>query len=273
MKINKKGKYTELVNGKEIIENIMLTQEFISDEEHLTKPTICVLRNTNLKTGTGFVPDSGDNNCDTVLLTGEQTLVLQGRSFPHRNYINKMLRKEGKCNYIASQYCPQAWQRGLHRGHKAAVQVKKFTILRTKDSALQNEDDWPEFDIVSDNFHGWAPLSAGCVTVEGDMKTRSGDWEVAYEYLYQSNKEERYFDALILENEDLLMNEPRYRLGSKGGMVEYLQSLLSTRFEMKVDGFFGPYTHEVVRQFQLDFQIDVTGIVDRETFEKIDEVC
>lgn len=257
----------------EVIENIMLTHEFLSDDEHIKRPTICVIRNTNLKQQAAFVPDLGDNNCDTILLAGDTTYILHGRTLPHKSYVQKMLKGDSNCNYIASQYCPQAWQRGFHRGYKAAVQVKKFVIHRTKDAVLMNEDDWAELDIVADNFHGWAPLSAGCVTVEGKMQDLSGDWGIAHEYLYNTNKNERYFDALILENRDLVLDEPRYRLGSKGGMVEYMQSLLSTRFEIKADGYFGPYTHEVVRQFQKDFKLPVTGIVDRKTYEKIDEVC
>ncbi|MBN2435615.1 MAG: peptidoglycan-binding protein [Spirochaetes bacterium] len=267
--------YTALKNGRDFIETIMQTNDFISESDKLSVPTVTVIRNTSFQNdGFSYVENTGDNNCDTVLLvdSDNHALLLEGRTLPHIKYIKESVQGKGKCNYIASQYRKQAFQRGWHRGNRAAVQNVKFVVHRTKDEILRNEDDYTEHDIVADNFHGWAPFSAGCITVKGKMAPMSECWALAYNWLYHKHKRTSFFDALILEHEDLEM-QTRYRLGSQGEIVQYLQSLLSNRYDIAADGIFGPYTHEVVRFFQKEHKLPVTGIIGPETFYMIEEVC
>lgn len=257
---------TELLDGLEYIEEIMQINGFLPEYGKIEKPTICVVRNTEFtKEGPQFVEDTGSNNCDSILLMGEQTLLLRGRSLPHDKYIKKMLEGKARCNYIASQYCKEAWQRGLHRGHEAAVQNRKFVIFRTEDYDLKDEDDYSQYDIVSDNFHAWAPSSAGCVTVRGNMAPPTEDWIAAHEYLYETHANAAYFDALILEHQDTKLGSI-FRVGSFGQSVEEMQKLLARHYRIKADGYFGPYTHEIVLKFQKNAKLTATGQVDEDTW-------
>ena len=67
-----------------------------------------------------------------------------------------------------------------------------------------------------------------------------------------------------------------YRLGSEGPAVyliqqylSYIASVLEGIPPAEPDGIYGPQTEQAVRQFQEYFGIDVTGVVDRYTWDRI----
>lgn len=61
------------------------------------------------------------------------------------------------------------------------------------------------------------------------------------------------------------------RLGSKGARVRELQHLLMRGgYALKVDGDFGPATHDAVRQFQQDAGLEVDGVAGPETIRQLD---
>ena len=107
---------------------------------------------------------------------------------------------------------------------------------------LKDSDDYPEYNtIVADNFHGWAPLSAGCVTVKGNMKNQSEDWLKAYQWLYSTHPNQTFFTVCILEHADI-ESEGSLKVGSHGQKVSELQR----RLGIKADGDFGPITHKAI---------------------------
>ena len=210
----------------------------------LEKPFILVLRETDQQLN--FQKDNSENNCDSILLVSPDTnpfyidFWLSGRSLTHKRYQDKMVKGTARANYIASGFYSNAWRKGHHRGYPALIQNRSFVIFRSKDMELKDEDDYPEYNtIVADNFHGWAPLSAGCVTVKGSMKNKTEDWQNAYYWIYQKNNNQTFFSVCILEHEDL-ESEGSLKPGSQGRAVFDLQ----TKLGIKADGDFGPITHK-----------------------------
>jgi peptidoglycan hydrolase-like protein with peptidoglycan-binding domain len=61
---------------------------------------------------------------------------------------------------------------------------------------------------------------------------------------------------------------PTLQAGSLGPVVAMLQGVLKTGFGYSgaIDGIFGPVTEAVVRQYQTDSGLPVTGIVDERTW-------
>ncbi|MCP4138531.1 MAG: peptidoglycan-binding protein [bacterium] len=134
-------------------------------------------------------------------------------------------------------------------------------IWCSDDMDLLDDDDWNKYQVVGDNFHGWAPGSAGCVTVQGGMKTLSGDWKTADNWIYNTNKDITYFSAAIFQYEDLITKDHRLRIGSKGEQVKELQKKLNKAgYKLKIDGDFGPVTHHNLRQYQQKMKIGDNGI-------------
>lgn len=69
---------------------------------------------------------------------------------------------------------------------------------------------------------------------------------------------------------DLKDYKPTLRKGSKGEMVELLQSLLSLRgYILVVDGDFGPNTKDAVVRFQKDHNLTADGIVGVRTWKEL----
>ena len=66
---------------------------------------------------------------------------------------------------------------------------------------------------------------------------------------------------------------PTLRNGSKGTYVKKAQELLKERgYDLGIcgiDGDFGPATEKAVRQFQKDWGIEQTGVINQETWEKL----
>jgi hypothetical protein len=241
-------------------------------------PLILVFRNTAIEPdiqNSTYIPDVGDNCCDSILLIDDNDiLALVGRSLPHKKYQAQQITGEGRANYIVSQYVAKAFRKGLHNGRRALVQNVKFVIFRSKDEILGNSDDYNEYDIVADNFHGFAPMSAGCITVVGNMASidgkvqADGDWKIAYDWIYGMNN--TFFNACILNHYDL-KGEAALRLGSFGDRVYLLQEALRTHGyeDVKPDGDFGPFTHERVRDYQLRAELNDSGIVDTVTAQAL----
>lgn len=245
---------------KDRIEKIFFSQSF----KNFRYPCIFVSRNTRTDgdiDNAAYVADTGSNSCDTIILLDDDlAYILTGRSYPHEKYQARQVSDQGAANYIATGYYRYAWRKGFHSGYRALVQNVKFTVWRSRDMEIMDDDDYTETGIVADNFHGWSPLSAGCVTVKGDMNPPSGDWSIADKWIY--SKPDTFFDACILNFSDLEA-KPALRLGSVGFRVENLQFRLSTEFgiTIKVDGDFGPYTHEIVRRVQRTIGLKDDGIV------------
>ena len=230
-----------------------------------SQPLILVLRETTDELG--YEEDTGDNNCDSILLIsrhGSDCKIdhwLKGRSLPHKKYQEKMVKGTARANYIASGYYMNAWRKGLHRGHEALVQNRSFVIFRSLDMQLKDDDDYPEYHtIVADNFHGWAPFSAGCVTVVGSMQNKTDDWGIAHKWLYSEYSDITFFDCCILEHDDAVYyDESDYtslRVGSVGPYVHALQNKLG----IKPDGDFGPMTHEALLKDQASKEMTPTGV-------------
>ncbi len=248
------------------LQKIMLACNFV-----YSVPFILVFRNTRLAADikkSEYIEDTGDNICDSVLLIDDKLIyVLRGRSFPHKKYQAKVVLGEDRANYIASQYVVSAWRKGFHFGKEALVQNVKFVVYRSKNMTFGDSDDYSEYNIVADNFHGNAPGSKGCVTVEGKMDPLSGDWKIAHDWIY--SKDNTFFDACILNHSDL-QGKPSFRLGSRGEQVANLQETLRRLgYDIKSDGDFGPWTHEKVRQYQQLNGLKDDGIVGLITAEAL----
>jgi hypothetical protein len=224
-------------------------------------PHVVVIRNTDPKT-LAHIADDGTNICDTVALVDADALIyLRGRSYPHIKYQREQVEGKSACNYIASGYYANAWRRGIHRGFEALVQNRSFTIYRSRDLVLGNEDDYVQTDIVADNFHGYAPFSAGCVTVEGKMNPPEGAWKIAHEWIFRKHAEIPTFSVVILNHADLTDTGVSLRLGSMGDAVSALQRAL----KLRDDGEFGPMTFAAVIAFQRSMRLEPTGIADQRT--------
>jgi hypothetical protein len=60
--------------------------------------------------------------------------------------------------------------------------------------------------------------------------------------------------------------------GDSGNQVRLIQSLLRTRWgfdHLSVDGQYGPITEQAVKDVQASLGLPVTGVVDRETYERL----
>ena len=207
-------------------------------------PLLIVYRNTGM--GGEYLEDTGLNNCCRILLTDwKETLNLEGRSYPHDKYQRRMVTGRSLANYNASSYVRNAYIRGTHFGKEALVEHVPHMILRSRDMILGNDDDYAEFKRVADNFHGGAPMSAGCTTVAGlmDNKGGTGDWELAHEFFYHTHAGINIFHSAIFQHEDFDLM-PRLRYGSRGETVKELQNFLNkyTDARLTVDGDFGPGT-------------------------------
>lgn len=221
------------------------------------EPTIWVFRNT-VPTPKGYlyVKDRGNNITDTVFLSfGKEVRTLLGRSLPHRKYI----RGGANYNYIAPSYNRYCWKPGNHLpsrggGYPALRQCGKFVIWRSGNSILFDEDDYDQYDIVWDNFHGWAPSSAGCCTVRGRMYKRGGgtrDWRIAHNWIYGTCRNFRRFSNVILNHWDIFGKNERMRVGSNGEPVTRLQTNLAKYgIKIGIDGDFGVCTHNALQSFQ-----------------------
>ena len=148
----------------------------------------------------------------------------------------------------------------------ALRQVQKFQIWRSRDMDLGDDDDYSELDLVGDNFHGMAPWSAGCVTVEGRMTpARTGQWAYAVNWLYHDHDYRQYFSAVILNHSDL--DAPRrLRIGSVGNGVQRVQeALVQAALPTVPDSHFGPHVFDQVREFQRQHDLKDDGIVGPKT--------
>ncbi len=235
----------------------IFTQEYIKSlfqansfpHDFSKRPVVVVYRNTDA--AGNQLADTGMNNCDRVLLVDATTVHhLEGRTYVNDQYLSEQLKGLRQTNYIASGYYGNAWGKGKHFGYRALVQISPFLMWRSKDMELMNQDDWNMFAIVADNFHGWAPASAGCVTVKGDMKNPAHDWKIADNWVYNTHAGDAVFSAAIFHHWDLDGAE-RLRIGSTGTLVRECQTFLNKNgATLKVDGDFGPATHYAVRAFQ-----------------------
>ena len=256
--------------NREKIREILIRNDFISINDPIPTPLIAVFRNTAfIKNKITFLEDHGDDITDTVFLIDDKDIFeLMGRSYPHDKYQARMVNNTGKANYIASSYTFEAFRRWLHLGEYPALgQNKKFVVWRSQDMDLKDDDDYSESGIVHDNFHGWAPSSAGCVTVRGKMgkyghpEYNTDDWKLAYEWIYKTCKDDSFFNAAILEYFDVAYPSRRLRVGSHGQNVFDMQTRLQDfGLDIKPDKDFGPWTHEMVRRFQRFRKLDDIGI-------------
>jgi peptidoglycan hydrolase-like protein with peptidoglycan-binding domain len=200
-----------------------------------------------------------------MLIDGKGCIALTGRTFPHKEYQTKQVEGTANACYIASGWYPKAWIKGKHLGkYPALVEAIPFLYWRSSDMILGNDDDFNEYDSVGDNFHGFAPYSAGCVTVRGYMAPpqSTDDWKVAYDWIYSIHKNNQSFSAVLFNFRDVEnLNIQKLRFGSTGSQVEHMQTLLKKYIpEMDVDGSFGPATHAALRTFQAKCGIPDTGI-------------
>jgi len=274
----------EVKIGRQIISDLIKYNNF----PRQMLPLITVLRQTTvLESGQMvFCKDNGKNICDTILLHGKDnttyddtTYAVKGRSTPHEKYQKKMVDKIARANYIATGAYSSALRKGHHRGKEALVQNKSYLIYRSKDMELRDEDDYIDYNgFVGDNFHGNAPFSAGCITVEGNMfmgknkkEIRSGDWKFTHNWIYNICKHFTFFSVIILDYADTFIfrekdieddrDNLRLRFGSVGREVIKLQEYLG----LKTDGDFGPMTFQALRKKQIEIELDDTGIYDFDT--------
>lgn len=227
-------------------------------------PLVVVFRNTGMAgNDLARVEDTGDNLTDVILCCDADRVVTvaRGRSIPHKNYLLEQEQGVSMCNYLESQYAEDFWTMGNHLGYTGLVQTQSGNpvIHRTRDRNLGNQDDYIQYGAagkVGDNFHGYAPYSAGCTTVYGNMSKypqtgspvppNAGDWG-ACEAWFSGQPSGTLFSALWLEHEDLTARKA-LRIGSKGQKVSDVQA----RLGLQADGAFGPQTFLAVRQKALD---------------------
>ena len=225
------------------------------------RPVIVVYR--NIDSNGQFVADTGMNNCDRVLLVDASDIhVLTGRTYPNDKYQHNNVTGKSKANYIASGYYPTAWRKGPHFKLRALRQNAPFMIWRSKDMELMDEDDYNQYAVVADNFHGWAPASAGCVTVVGQMRPPvTGDWKIADNWIYNTHAKTPLFSAAIFHHWDL-DGQQRLRMGSRGEKVKDLQNFLNKKgAQLIVDGDFGPASHNAVRDYQRAQKVPDSGMI------------
>lgn len=255
-----KGKQEEFKERKEYNfkqakeKHMKLLVETVLENNHINytgNPIIIVFRNTNIETGE-YIPDTGENALDGFILYSENGIVtMQGRTVPNWSYLRKYfsdgkLQSNERFNYVAPCYVKYAFKKGPHRGYDALRQNRKFPILRSLDEILGNDDDYISYEWPCDNFHGWLK-SLGCWTVAGSMKTLTGDWGQAYNWIYHTNDKTNEFDALCLERTDYEQpNKERLRFGSAGEKVRELQAVIGAR----IDGDFGFRTLQALVKFQ-----------------------
>lgn len=235
-----------------------------------TRPTVFVVRNCTAEGR--FQLDTGTNNCDTVWLFDHTGISrpLRCRSLPHQKYQAQMVAGTARANYIASGYYRHAWMRGPHRGHPALVQHQRFLIWRSADMELHRDDpdptdDWNDYGIVADNMHGWAPFSAGCVTVVGNMAPPTEDWAIVHRWAYTTHRRASHFAAIILDHPDISTARTAVRYGSQGDEVRHVQHMVSTATGIdigEIDGNFGYRTHDAVRVYQRSINERDTGILE-----------
>ncbi len=246
----------------EKIRDLMITNNFITINDCIPTPLIAVFRNTAFignqknRNKISYLKDEGYNITDTVFLVDNNDILqLMGRSYPHDKYQAQMVAGTAKANYIASAYYFHGFRKGFHlQVYPALRENIKFLVWRSLDMDLKDGDDYTERNNVSDNFHGWAPFSGGCVTVRGKMgkighpEDNTEDWGIAYDWIY--GRDDTFFNIVIFEHEDLSMDR-RLRIGSRGDNVSRMQEQLNNLgFDINPDEDFGPWTHGIVRQFQ-----------------------
>lgn len=245
----------QLNEARGLVEKMITLNSFDMDINKY--PFIVVLRNTIIGPGNEYIyqEDTGMNNCDTILLVDQNNiLALSGRSYANDKYQKRMVDKTDKANYIETSFIKKAFRKGKHlQKYPALVQNVAFMVKRSLDMDLRDEDDYSEYKIVCDNFHGFAPGSAGCITVEGQMSVNpkveemTGDWKVAFNWLYNIHKNDTFFSAALIFFEDIeLINKgvKSLRFGSYGPEVIKLQQKL----QIKLDGDFGPVTYDALNE-------------------------
>lgn len=219
------------------------------------EPTIVVFRNCD--GSGGYVPQSGLGLQDIICLVDDMCMPLHGRSWTSDKYQRRQIETNGRegANRILSSYVKNAWQHGTHFGFPAAVQeVTPFPILRSVDMIYGNDDDYTQYAVVADNFHGWADESAGCVTLRGLMQPQLGgptdQWKVAHDWLYGKHANQRNFSLMIFERQDLEVPQVALRFGSSGPSVIELQQKLQKLglYRGSIDGIFGYGCLWAVRQ-------------------------
>lgn len=268
VKTNKSQSMEPISITKDNIKNILALNSFNWDGK---TPLVVTFRNTvNSPNGYIFQEDILTNNCDTVILMDETSsiYILSGRSTPHKDYQTKVVAGTMNANYIATGFYQDIWIKGTHyamnKGYNALIQnaPKVFVIWRSKDMQYGNADDYSQSGVIWDDFHGWAPYSAGCVTVEGQMVPPTGAWKIANEWIYTKHIKSPFFSCAMFNHNDLTDNTIKLRVGSSGILVVKMQDALNRAgFQMLSDGSFGPKTHEIVRQFQKSKLLKDDGIV------------
>jgi hypothetical protein len=254
---------------KKLFETIFIHNDF----EYSGNPVVAVFRNTDIKSGL-YIVDTGENAPDGfVLLTPGLNVhtTMQGRTMPNKSYLDKFfadnkLDNNEKFNYIASCYIKNGFRKGHHYSRPALVQNMPAPLIRSQDKIMKNADDYFEYGHIGDNFHGWLK-SLGCWSVKGSMGEKgddwresqlTGDWSIAHEWIYHTNKDAKLFDRLCLERSDFISPDmPFLRFGSKGGRVGKLQNKLG----LKEDGIFGFETLKKVIKIQEKDDNKITGVI------------
>jgi hypothetical protein len=254
---------------KKLFETIFINNDF----EYSGNPIVAVFRNTDIKSGL-YVVDTGENAPDGFVLLNLGLNVhatMQGRTMPNKSYLDKFfadgkLDRNERFNYIASCYIINGFRKGSHYSRPALVQNVPAPLIRSKDKIMKNKDDYFEYGHVGDNFHGWLK-SLGCWSVRGDMGKKgddwresqlTGDWSIAYEWIYHTNKNEKLFDRLCFGRSDFVCpDEQHLRFGSKGKRVASFQK----ENGLKSDGIFGFKTLKKVIEYQEKNNQKITGIL------------
>lgn len=250
------------------IENVILRHVKMSNVNFGSHPLIVCVRNTDHETG-DYVEDMGENACDMFYLQSVvgHSFAMQGRSRANKSYIDKFFA-DGKLdrgagesfNYILPCYLDRAFAKGNHHGYQALRQNRKFPVFRSIDEEMGNDDDYVEYGWQFDNFHGWMK-SRGCWVVDGKMSegSRTSDWKVAHEWIYEHNFHKNRFDAICLDRKDFEDPEIKtIRFGSRGNEVRDFQR----EFGLRADGIFGYMSLQHLLFFQKKEGARIKGVFD-----------
>jgi Putative peptidoglycan binding domain len=208
-----------------------------------------------------------------------------GSTVPHLKYIKKHKEGTAKANCMMTGFY-SFYEKGFHfpsegNAHQALRLATNIALRRSTNDLVFGNDDPVEVGNPNDNLHAaycndasGEYSSAGCQVIVGQPKcknrgansTNTSFWKKFHDTIYETGQQRfdyalfRYADADAVAAQGNNLMQARLRFGSKGNVVQTLQSKLAAKgfFITIQDGDFGRNTLRAV----LDFQTQTFGVKD-----------